>query len=117
MVSCRQCREGTGLELSPVVFSHNQTIVSPSWGQADNNCHGSLLKKQCESAGGECITLTEGFYTMSLVWVIIGAVWFVWGFRTIRQFQSLDTKEWRVVDKPVRKEEEQQKKFKYFYCF
>ena len=97
-----------------MVFSHNQTIVSPSWSQANNNCHGPLLKEQCKNAGGECVTLYEGFYTMSLVWVIIGAVWFVWGFRTIRQFQSLDTKEWRVVDKPVSKEE---KKFKYFYCF
>ena len=91
-----------------MVFSHNQTIVSPSWDQADNTCHGALLKKQCEAAGGECITITEGYYTMSLVWVIIGAVWFVWGFRTIRQFQSLDTKEWRVVDKPASKEDEKE---------
>ena len=117
MVCSRQCSEGPGLELNPVVFSHNQTIISPSWDQADNNCHTALLRKQCETAGGECITLTEGFYTMSLVWVIIGAVWYVWGFRTLRQFQSLEQTEWRVVDKPVSKETEGEKKFKYFYCF
>ena len=97
-------------------FSQNHTIISPSWSQDNNTCHGPLLKEQCEAAFGECITIQEGFYTMSVVWVVIGAVWFVWGFRTIRKFQSLDTKQWRVVDKPVI-EESDKSKFKYFYCF
>ena len=100
-------------------FSQNHTIISPSWNQEDNTCHGTLLKEQCKNAGGECVTVQEGFYIMSIIWVVIGAVWFVWGFRTIRQFQGLDTKQWRVVDKPVPTEEEKKnkRKFKYFYCF
>ena len=114
--TCRQCKAPEGLSFSPVEFSQNHTIISPSWDQDHNICHGPLLKEQCKNAGGECITIQEGFYTMSVVWVVIGAVWFVWGFRTIRKFQSLDTKEWRVVDKPVT-EESDKSKFKYFYCF
>ena len=114
--TCRQCEAPAELRLSPLEFSQNHTIISPSWSQGENSCHGALLKEQCKSAGGECITIQEGFYTMSVVWVVIGAVWFIWGFRTIRQFQSLDTDQWRVVDKPVN-EQEKKKKFKYFYCF
>merc|ERR1719192_2205559 len=111
-ITVKQCEAPAELSPSPLQLGLNQT-----WSQAENSCYGALLKDQCESAGGECTTIQEGFYTLSIIWAVIGAVWFVWGFRTIRQFQSLDPKEWRVVDKPVREEREREEKFKYFYCF
>ena len=73
---------------------------------------------QCKEEGGDCVTIQEGFYTMSAVWLVIGAVWFVWVFRTVRKIQTIDPKEWRVVNKPEKKEgEASEEKFKYFYCF
>ena len=113
---CRQCEAPTDLSVSPLQLSLNQSLAGLQWDQAENTCHGPLLKDQCVSAGGECVTLQEGFYTLSFVWAAIGALWFVWGFRTLRHLQSLDPKEWRVVDKPVKKEKKEEK-YKYFYCF
>ena len=39
--------------------------------QSDNTCYGFLLVEQ-----DECVTGQEGFYTMSSVWLAIGAVLF-----------------------------------------
>ena len=73
---------------------------------------------QCKEEGGDCVTIQEGFYTMSLVWALIGVLWFVWGFRTIRHLQTIPTTEWRVVNKPERKSGETNiDSFKYFYFF
>ena len=33
--------------------------------------------------------MTPGFYTMSVVWVVIGTVWLVWGWRTLRKLQEI----------------------------
>ena len=76
------------------------------------------MVKQCEDEMGECVTLQEGFYPMSIVWAVIGALSFLWFFRTVRQLQTIPTTQWRVVNRPDRKDEEgSQDNFKYFYCF
>ena len=115
MEHCRQCEPESKTVPSPLELSTNSSLGS-FWSESNNTCYGTIKVDQCQEEGGQCVTIQEGFYTMSVVWVVIGAVWFIWGFRTIRQFQSLDTDQWRVVDKPVN-EQEKKKKFKYFYCF
>ena len=72
---------------------------------------------------------------MSVVWVVIGTVWLVWGWRTLRKLQEIQVtflkykvmlimrlskvEKWRVMkkenqpDKPLWEGE----RFKFFYCF
>ena len=78
------------------------------------------MVEQCQEAGGQCVTTREGFYIISGVWLALGTLWFVWIFRALRQLQTIDPVEWRVLNKPVKREEEDEEgneeKFKYFYC-
>ena len=116
MNHCRECQPVSQTISSPLESS-NSSLLS-SWSQTNNTCYGTLLVEQCKKAEGECVTVQEGFYTMSSVWLAIGAVLFVWVVRTVRQIQTIDPKEWRVVNRPERKEEEANtERFKYFYCF
>ena len=103
---CRQCeraRDTTG------------------WSERDNTCQGSLLVDQCQGAGGHCVTTQEGFYTMSGVWLAIGALWFVWIFRAVRQLQTIEPGDWRVLNRQESREarevagDDRGEKFKYFY--
>ena len=75
---------------------------------------------------------------MSVVWVVIGAVWLVWGWRTLRKLQEIKvtqilrlnvechhvTFDWKVEKwRVVKKDNEEPTKvweterFKFFYCF
>ena len=65
------------------------------------------------------MTLTEGFYGVSIAWLAVGAVWFAWLFRTATHLQTIHPEQWRVVDKgrDEMEEENSEEKFKYFYCF
>ena len=74
--------------------------------------------EQCQEAGGQCVTTREGFYTISAVWLALGALWFVWIFRALRQLQTIEPGEWRVLNRPERREvagDNRREKFKYFY--
>ena len=103
---------------SPTLLLNN-TILSPSEFE-QNHCYGTIEVEECKDGGGECSTLTEGFYILSIGCAIIGALWFIWGWRTLRRLQQVEVKKWRVVkrDKEVAEEDdEEETKFKYFYCF
>lgn len=83
-----------------------------------NVCYGSTQVDACKGVGGECSTLTDGYFGLSIACVVIGFVWFVWCFRTVRRLQLIKVSEWRVVGKEEgEKEREATKKFKFFYCF
>ena len=117
MEHCRQCEPESKTVPSPLELSTNSSLGS-FWSESNNTCYGTIKVDQCQEEGGHCVTIQEGFYTMSAVWLVIGAVWFVWVFRTVRKIQTIDPKEWRVVNKPEKKEgEASEEKFKYFYCF
>ena len=117
MEHCRQCEPESKTVPSPLELSTNSSLGS-FWSESNNTCYGTIKVDQCQEEGGHCVTIQEGFYTMSAVWLVIGAVWFVWVFRTVREIQTIDPKEWRVVNKPEKKEgEASEEKFKYFYCF
>ena len=51
--------------------------------QSDNTCYGFLLVEQ-----DECVTGQEGFYTMSSVWLAIGAVLFRYRSSTPKNGES-----------------------------
>ena len=109
-VNCRQCESGESAELE---------LIS-DWVQTNNTCQGTGLVEQCEEAGGTCVTVQEGFYTVSAVWLSVGTIWFIWIFRALRQLQTIHPLEWRVLNKPEKRQEEEEEgtgeKFKYFCC-
>ena len=110
--NCRQCEQ-----TAPDSTSTTNSSLSADWSETDNTCHGPLLVEECQEAGGQCVTTREGFYLISGVWLAVGTLWFVWIFRALRQLQTIDPVEWRVLNKPVKREEgEAEEKFKYFYC-
>ena len=106
--NCRQC-EQTARDST----STTNSSLSSDRTETDNTCHGPLLVEECQEAGGQCVTTQEGFYVMSGVWLAIGALWFVWIFRALRQLQTIEPGEWRVLNRPERRENGE--KFNYFY--
>ena len=74
MNHCRECQPVSQTISSPLESS-NSSLLS-SWSQTNNTCYGTLLVDQCKKAEGECVTVQEGFYTMSSVWLAIGAILF-----------------------------------------
>ena len=83
-------------------------------------CYGTREVEQCKLEGGECSTITEGFFILSMACLVIGCVWFVWGWRTMRQLQNVEVSKWRVVkkdEKVAADVKEDGHIFKYFYCF
>ena len=110
---CRQCEQR-----APDSITSSKVILSSGWSESENTCQGPLLVEQCQEAGGQCVTTREGFYTISAVWLALGALWFVWIFRALRQLQTIEPGEWRVLNRPERREvagDNRREKFKYFY--
>jgi len=108
---------------SPLISSLNNSTLLESL--EDNQCYGTKQVEDCKSAGATCNTLTEGFYTLSVACVVIGALLFIWVWRTVRRLQEIEVAKWRVVAKDQnedipekeKKPETEEQKFKYFYCF
>ena len=78
---------------SPVVFT-NSTV------NLDNNvCYGEEQVDACKAGGGTCDIEVEGFYYLAMGCFVIGCLWFIWGWRTMRRLQKIEVLEWRVVKK------------------
>ena len=103
----------------PGGMQSNDTQLSTSFSEI-NQCYGTREVEQCKLEGGECSTITEGFFILSMACLVIGCVWFVWGWRTMRQLQNVEVSKWRVVkkdEKVAADVKEDGHIFKYFYCF
>lgn len=65
--------------------------------------------------------LVVGFYIVSIVWVVVGTFWLLWGWRTLKHLQKLPLKNWRIINRRhktnICEEEIEESRFKYFYCF
>jgi len=105
-------------ETAPTLLRNTSILSTFEFEQ--NHCYGTTEVDECKDGGGDCSTLTEGFYILSITSAIIGSLWFVWGWRTMRRLQKVEVRKWRVVkeDKEVITDtNEDGTKFKYFYCF
>ena len=77
--------------------------------------------EECQEAGGRCVTTREGFYIISGLWLALGTIWFVWIFRALRQLQTIEPGDWRIVNRQETREAREMagddpgEKFKYFY--
>lgn len=101
---------------SPLLSSINSTTLLYIEG---NQCYGTMEVEGCKDAGAECDTLTEGFYILCLVCVGVGALLFLWIWRTVRTLQEIDVARWRVVQniKYEKNEKVENENIKFFYCF
>ncbi len=55
---------------------------------SSNVCDGSAQQAECEGGGGECVTVTDGYYVEGAACVAVGAIWLaVWGWRTVNRLQ------------------------------
>ena len=83
---------------SPLLPTANTTLVSTNATLLEGNvCYGDLQVDNCKEVGGTCDILTEGYYYLCLASFVIGALWLVWGWRTIKRLQEIEVSEWRVV--------------------
>ena len=75
---CRTCSPppGPGLNLSNLTLGGEEEALE------------SL--ESLESLEPHCTTTTDGFYYMSVAWVVLGCVWLVWGRRTLSHMQDLE---------------------------
>lgn len=69
---CRSCSPppGPGLNLSNLTLGGEEEAL--------------------EVLESHCTTTTDGFYYMSVAWVVLGCVWLVWGRRTLGHMQNLE---------------------------
>jgi len=119
LITYKTCKLPSAESASPLATSTNTSILH--YIEA-NQCYGTSQVEGCKDAGAECDTITDGFYTLSVVCVGIGAILFVWVWRTVRALQEVDITKWRVVktdeiEEVKQEKKEQTKTFKFFYCF
>lgn len=78
-------------------------------GKAANECLDADEKAACVDQGGECVTLTEGYYVESFICLIIGFLWLgLWGWRTVKRLEEAPIGEWRVLTTSPRKTDKEQ---------
>ncbi len=69
-------------ECAGVDFASNQNVTE------GNVCDGAAQQAECEGAGGQCKTLTDGYYVESFACVAVGLIWLLlWGRRTVERLQ------------------------------
>ncbi|XP_022652896.1 acetyl-coenzyme A transporter 1-like isoform X2 [Varroa jacobsoni] len=62
-----------------------------------HNCSGQEGQQECTNLGGQCRTLLDGYYVVSLVSIVIGFLWFaLFGKRTAQYLQRLKHDAWAV---------------------
>ena len=83
---------------SPLLPTANTTLVSTNATLLEGNvCYGDLQVDNCKEVGGSCDVLTEGYYYLCLGCFVIGALWLLWGWRTINMLQDAPDAAWAVV--------------------
>ena len=109
---------GLSFKLNNVRHCAQSDTLSSAWSESANPCQGPLLTEQCQEAGGQCVTAQEGFYTISGLWLTFGVLWFVWIFRALRHLQTIEPGNWRVLNRPERREvagNNRRENFNYLY--
>jgi len=120
IITYKDCALASSEPDSPLVSSFNATLLAVL---ETNKCYGTKEVEECKDIGAACNTLTEGFYGLSITCVVIGALSFIWVFRTVRRLQEIEVEKWRVVKKDNTEDkskemgaEENSESFKFFYC-
>ncbi|XP_025208442.1 acetyl-coenzyme A transporter 1-like isoform X1 [Melanaphis sacchari] len=70
-----------------------------------NNCSTLNLKNVCETNGGDCNVVVNGYYVETAVCTVIGIVWFFIFRIILKNIQTKDSSHWLVnIKKPTCKE-------------
>ena len=81
---CRTCSPppGPGLNLSNLTLGGEEEALEA--------LEALESLETLETLESHCTTTTDGFYYMSVAWVVLGCVWLVWGRRTLSHMQGLE---------------------------
>lgn len=121
LVSCQACQ--TILNVSHLAF--HTTIADPDYGSTILTFYNTLtnlggvapqalalylvdpltITEVCNDATTVCDKPTtiifDGYYTLTIACVLIGACWFIWGRRIINRFQKTPESEFQIKRKRI----------------
>jgi len=63
-------------------------------GQSCNSAEGLEV---CTASGGECVTTSDGYYSLSVVLCVFGFVWLFFMRKVITRFQNMSVNAWKVT--------------------
>ncbi|AOA62977.1 hypothetical protein PP7435_CHR2-0023 [Komagataella phaffii CBS 7435] len=73
------------------------TVKEPTLSQLGNTCANAHTKELCQSVGGKCQIITDGYFATNVLCIAIGfLLYFGWIKRTANHLQSLPSTAWRV---------------------
>lgn len=62
------------------------------------SCALQVEKERCESGGGTCEMIHDGYYSVNLLCVVFGVVTFLWYIKPkVLHLQSLPLRAWRLT--------------------
>ncbi|CAG9860451.1 unnamed protein product [Phyllotreta striolata] len=62
----------------------------------DNACRNTIEKDLCISKGGQCTTVLDGFYIETVICIVVGYLWYLWGAKKLRNIQGLSENSWKL---------------------
>jgi len=67
-------------------------------GGSDNGaCDSHTAKASCVSAGGKCITVSDGYFVLQIAAIVFGLVWLLLVRPRLKRLQDAPETEWRVT--------------------
>ncbi|KRT82887.1 hypothetical protein AMK59_4132 [Oryctes borbonicus] len=63
---------------------------------ANNFCRDSLEQELCQSKGGKCTTVLDGYYVETLICAVVGFIWLAWARSKIKKIQSYTDADWKL---------------------
>ncbi|XP_015795911.1 acetyl-coenzyme A transporter 1 [Tetranychus urticae] len=61
------------------------------------SCNGKDAASSCAAAGGQCVTIVDGYYIEVIILTLIGFVWLKWARKRIERIESLPAYNWRCT--------------------
>ncbi|CAH0691819.1 unnamed protein product [Spodoptera exigua] len=65
-------------------------------GLSDNTCSSEAEESECKSFDGTCEVRIDGYYIETVLCLVIGFVWLMWGKPTINRLQRLPASAWQI---------------------
>lgn len=81
--------------LSTDYMTRNHTISISN----GNTCSTTSQSKECQDGGGECVTIFDAFYYLSLGFYVIGFIWLLVFRKTLRNLNNSSKSEWQITKK------------------
>lgn len=79
------------------ISNRNSTMSSVSISKLEENtCSSTYKSKECEKAGGSCLTILDAFYFLTIFFVAVGLVWLLVFKRLFTKLNNSKKSEWEL---------------------